>query len=134
MEEVVRDRQRRHRRPAPQVGRKPEQYFDPHRRRKSQQAFAGCLTFRKLTRKHFDEEAEILREAEFPRLKSHLREHGIFIGKIEEAFSGCGSICKESDPCPCLENLSFCTLDHIVRNDLDFKSHLQTRNLADGGS
>ncbi len=101
---------------------------------KGTQAFAECLTFRKLTRNHFDEEEEILRGAEFPRLKSHLVAHKKSLEQFEEIFSGCGNICKESDPCPCREDLSFLTLDHIVRNDLDFKSYLQTRNLANGGS
>lgn len=101
---------------------------------KGKQAFAECLAFRKLTRDHFDEETEILREAEFPRLKNHIRTHKKTLKQFDEVFSGCGDICKESGPCPCREDLSFLTLDHIVRHDLDFKSHLQTRNLADRGS
>ncbi len=97
-------------------------------------AFATCNEFRELTRKHFEEEVKILREAEFPRLKTHLKEHKKFLGKVEEVFSGCGATCKDGISCPFIEDLSFMTLDHIVRNDLDFKSHLQTKNLADGGA
>jgi len=98
---------------------------------KGKQAFAECLTFRELTRNHFTYESKILHEAEFPRLETHLEDHKTALGKLEEIFSDCGMICKESVPCPCMEDLSFVTVDHIVRNDLDFKSHLQTKNLAD---
>ncbi len=97
-------------------------------------AFAECNKFRELTLKHFKEEEKIMHEAEFPRLKTHTGEHKTFLEKIEETFSGCGQTCKKGNPCPFMEDLLFITLDHIVRNDLNFKSHLQTRNLADGGA
>jgi len=97
-------------------------------------AFAECLGFRKLTQKHFDDEAEILRQAGFPRHDAHLGEHKKCLGRYEEIFSGCGKACKEGAPCPGMEDLSFVTIDHIVRNDLDFKSHLQTRKFADDDS
>lgn len=97
-------------------------------------AFAECMAFRKLAEKHFDEEVEILREAEFPRLETHAREHMNLLGKFDEIFSVCCMVCKEGVPCPYMEDLSFLTVDHLVRHDLDYKSHLQVKNLADGGA
>ncbi len=96
---------------------------------------AQCNEFRELTRKHFDDEVEILRKAGFPRLESHIKTHEKTLEECGKIFSNCGETCKDDNPsCPCMEDLSFLTLDHIVRNDLDFKSHLQTRNLANSGA
>ncbi len=95
-------------------------------------AFAECLAFRKLAEKHFNDEMKVLHEAEFPRLKTHAKEHMNLLGKFDKIFSDCAENCKDGAPCPHMEELSFMTVDHLVRHDLDYKSHLQVKNLADG--
>ncbi len=102
---------------------------------KGDEAFAKCMAFRQLTREHFNEEVGILSEAEFPRLEAHLGEQKNFLRKVEEVFSNCGMTCKGSSSFyPCVENLWFMTVDHLLRYDLDFKSHLQAVNMADSGA
>jgi len=98
--------------------------------REGEKAFAACQRLEKLLEEHFDSEEEILRTAEFPRLESHLTSHRETGDLLKQACTACGQACRENQPATCLPDLTFILVDHFLRGDLDFKSHLQTVNLA----
>ncbi len=100
----------------------------------TEQAFAECQRFRKLAANHLSFEENVLDDAGFSRLDMHRKTHVEFSGKIEEVFSPCGETCKETRRRSCNEVMSFILVDHLLRNDLDFKSFLQTKKLADGNA
>ncbi len=93
-------------------------------------AFAACQKLGKMLEKHFDSEEEILRKAEFPRLDSHIAIHDNTRDLLKQTCTACGRVCRENKPTTCLPDLTFILVDHFLRGDLDFKSHLQTVNLA----
>ncbi|NQV84080.1 MAG: hypothetical protein HQ494_09695 [Rhodospirillales bacterium] len=94
-------------------------------------AFEQCLAFRDLMKQHFDDEDKILLWADFPRQADHQVSHRESLEKFGAIYSECGEACTKSTDSPCMENLSYLLLDHFLRGDLDFKSYLQTKNLAD---
>lgn len=98
--------------------------------KKGKKAFAACQKLKKLIEAHFENEEEILRKADFPRLESHLTTHEETRKLFKEVCTACGQVCRNNDPTKCLPDLTFILIDHFLRGDLDFKSHLQTMNLA----
>ena len=95
-----------------------------------EKAFAACQKLGKMLKDHFESEEEILRKAKFPRLESHLISHEETQDLLKQACTECGRVCRENQPVTCIPDLTFILVDHFLRGDLDFKSHLQTMNLA----
>lgn len=95
-----------------------------------EKSLAACKKFRRLVRKHSADEEDILQQADFPELGRHKEDHNRLIKQIEGIFEGCGEICMHGNVDTCLEELTHLMLDHIIRHDLSFKSHLQTKKLA----
>ncbi|NQU61873.1 MAG: hemerythrin domain-containing protein [Rhodospirillales bacterium] len=93
-------------------------------------ALAACKAFRKLFETHFRDEEEILEEAKFPRVKAHRESHADNLEQLQKVFDGCGEKCLNATSSPCIEELSHLVYEHLLRGDLDFKSHLQTKKLA----
>ena len=91
---------------------------------------ATCKAFRAFMVKHFADEEDILRQAEFPRLRQHMEEHSRVMGQMKKFFDNCNESCRTGNADSCMEDLSFHTLDHIIRLDLGFKSHLQMKKMA----
>lgn len=94
------------------------------------EALDVCHKFRAQVRDHFADEEDLLRAAEFPRLDNHVVSHDKTQEAINQVTSNCGEACISSGSSDCIKELGIILLDHFVRGDLDFKSHLQTRNLA----
>ena len=94
------------------------------------EALAQCRKFRELLNQHFTDEEEILTRAGFPRLADHLDSHRDALEKYDTLFSECGEACTKSGNSSCMETLSYLLFDHFLRGDLDFKSFLQSKNLA----
>ena len=95
-----------------------------------EKAFAACQKLGQMLNEHFDSEEGILRQAEFPRLDSHVATHDNTRDLLKQACTECGRVCRENQPVTCIPDLTFILVDHFLRGDLDFKSHLQTVNLA----
>ncbi|MBT3307428.1 MAG: hypothetical protein HN377_13235 [Alphaproteobacteria bacterium] len=93
-------------------------------------ALEQCLEFRDLMKQHFNDEDEILDQANFPRRAQHLKDHRESMEKFDAIFSECGEACTKSKDVSCIDDLSYLLFDHFLRGDLDFKSYLQTKNLA----
>lgn len=98
--------------------------------KEGEKAFATCLKLREMLEEHFESEEKILRQAEFPRLESHLISHKETRELLKQSCTTCNQVCRDNDPATCLPDLTFILVDHFLRGDLDFKSHLQTMNLA----
>ncbi|MBL4691073.1 MAG: hemerythrin domain-containing protein [Rhodospirillales bacterium] len=98
--------------------------------KKGGEALAQCRKFREFLKQHFTNEEEILTQAGFPRLDSHLDAHREALDKYTTLFSECGESCTKSGNSQCMESLSYLLFDHFLRGDLDFKSFLQSKNLA----
>ncbi len=97
-------------------------------------ALDGCHKLRAEVRDHFTDEEDLLRAAEFPRLDNHIASHDTTQQSINQIISNCGEACINSGSSACINELGFILLDHFVRGDLDFKSHLQTKNLANNNN
>lgn len=95
------------------------------------EALAACKAFRELSKAHFRSEEEILEKAKFPRMKAHIQTHEDSLEQMQKVFGGCGERCREATSSPCIEELSHLVYEHLLRGDLDFKSYLQTKKLAD---
>lgn len=102
--------------------------------RKAEEAFEECLKFRKFSDDHNEYEEKVLRDSGFPRQMDHQKSHQETIDKMDEVFSSCGEACKKSAATNCMEDMSMILVEHILRGDLDFKSFLETVNLADDNS
>ena len=94
------------------------------------EAIGSCHKLRVEIRDHFAEEEDLLKAAEFPRLDDHVASHDKTQEKINQVISNCGEACINSGSSACVNELGLILLDHFVRDDLDFKSHLQTKHLA----
>lgn len=95
-----------------------------------EQAYAQCLKLRDQIERHAAAEEKILQGAKFPRLDKHRKDHENARAELKEIFDNCGEACKKATSSPCTQELSLNIFDHILRGDLDFKSFLQTKNLA----
>ncbi|MDA0307009.1 MAG: hemerythrin domain-containing protein [Proteobacteria bacterium] len=95
-----------------------------------EKAFATCKAFRTLMEKHFADEEDVLDQAGFPERGRHMEKHAQASEQMEKIFEGCGETCKHGNAGPCTETLTHHLLDHIIRDDLGFKSHLQTKKMA----
>jgi len=95
-----------------------------------EKAFAICKAFRTLMEKHFNDEEDVLDQADFPELPSHMQEHAQAREQIDKIINDCGEACKHGNAGPCLEKLTHHMLDHIIGDDLGFKSHLQSKKMA----
>ena len=98
--------------------------------KEGEKAFAVCQKLGKMLKDHFESEEGILRKAKFPRLESHLISHEETQDLLKQVREACNRACRENKPTTCLPDLTFILVDHFLRGDLDFKSHLQTMNLA----
>ena len=94
------------------------------------EALVQCRKFRDHLKHHFTDEEEVLTRADFPRLEEHLDSHRETLEKYDTLFSECGEACTKSGNSSCMETLSYLLFDHFLRGDLDFKSFLQSKNLA----
>ncbi len=95
-----------------------------------EKALATCKKFRRLVEKHSADEEDILRQAGFPELRRHMEGHAQASEQMEKIFEGCGEACKHGNAGPCMDTLTHHLLDHIIRHDLGFKSHLQSIKMA----
>ncbi len=98
---------------------------------KGEDAYACCLKLRKMMEDHATAKEKVLADAKFPRLDQHLEDHEKARAQLMEIFANCGEVCKKSTSSPCIQELSLNIFDHIIRSDMDYKSYLQTKNLAD---
>ncbi|MDA1089960.1 MAG: hypothetical protein O3A85_06585 [Proteobacteria bacterium] len=96
----------------------------------NKKAFDECLKFRKANADHAAFEESLLAEAGFSRLEMHRKAHKETEGKMQELFATCREACKDPQPTSCTKDLSYILIDHLLRSDLDFKSFLQNKNLA----
>ena len=96
-------------------------------------ALDACHQFRAQIRDHFAAEEDLLRAAEFTRLDDHIASHAETEEELNQVISSCGEACINAGSSACVKKLGTTLLEHFVRGDLDFKSHLQTRNLARNG-
>jgi len=94
------------------------------------EALDACHQFRAQIRDHFSDEEDLLRAAGFARLDDHIASHNKTQETIDQVTSNCGEACINSGSNACIKELGVILLEHFVRGDLDFKSHLQTKNLA----
>jgi len=95
-----------------------------------EKTLAACKEFRGLVDKHSADEEDILRQSDFPGLRRHMEGHAQASEQIEKVFKGCGEACKHGNAGPCIEKLTHHILDHIIRDDLGFKSFLQSKNVT----
>jgi len=86
---------------------------------------SSCNALCELLESHFRDEVEILREAGFPRLESHMKAHDLSLERMLDLANGCGRPCRQAPPKECIAEWTSLVLDHILRHDLDFKSFLQ---------
>ena len=100
---------------------------------RGEEAHAECLTFRKMFEAHYADEEELLRQAGFPRMDAHLATHEESRQSLNGVFSSCGAACKNNTSGGCIEELLSILVHHFLKGDMDFKSFLQTRGLADNG-
>lgn len=93
------------------------------------EALDACHKLRAEVRDHFADEEDLLRTAEYPRLDVHVASHDKTLRIFNQVISNCGEACINSGSSACIKKLGFILLDHFVRSDLDFKSHLQAKKL-----
>ncbi len=90
----------------------------------------ACHKLRVQVKVHFADEEDLLKAAGFPRLDDHIVSHDKTQEEINQVISNCGEVCISGGSSACIKELGIILLDHFVRGDLDFKSHLQIKNLA----
>ena len=73
---------------------------------------------------HFRHEEQILDHATFPRLTEHVRSHADVLRRARELRAHCGEVCRDQAPSDCVREWVSLIVEHLVRSDLDFKSHL----------
>ena len=98
--------------------------------KKGEKTFAACKRLMKMLEAHFESEEEILRTAGFPRLDGHIGMHEETRESLRQVCMACRQVCRNNQTVTCLPDLIFVIIDHCLRGDLDFKSHLQTVNMA----
>tara|TARA_Y100000294_G_scaffold165938_1_gene173889 strand:+ start:98 stop:517 length:420 start_codon:yes stop_codon:yes gene_type:complete len=98
--------------------------------KKGEKTFAACKRLMKMLEAHFESEEEILHTAGFPRLDRHIGMHHEIRESLRQAFTACRQACRNNQPTKCLPDLTFILVDHFLRGDMDYKSHLQMVNMA----
>ncbi len=91
---------------------------------RSADMFEICETFRHRLGSHFASEETILRDSGFPRLDDHTETHRQHFGNIYAIVSSCGAKCKRGQEHDCAGRFAHILVDHLIRDDLDFKSFL----------
>jgi len=99
--------------------------------KKGQAVFAKCCELEKKLVTHLRDEEEILSKANFPRTEQHQNTHEQAIHDFRYSNTKCGQTCLTDCMVPCLPELAALLVQHIVRDDTDFISHLQTTELSD---
>ena len=94
-------------------------------------ANTSCRALRELLWAHFAYEEALLREAEFPRLAQHAASHASGRGKIEHVLTQCRENCRNGTKVGCVSHWLVALLDDVLLPDLDFKSHIDHRNVRD---
>ncbi len=97
---------------------------------KGKKVHTKCLEFRRLLDAHHADEESILRDAEYPRLNDHLVSHGETKERFNYVFTSCSEVCKDNRADPCLIDMNSILIRHLLQADMDFKSFLQTKGLA----
>jgi len=95
------------------------------------EAREACDLLQILMDEHNDREEKILRDAKFPRLDEHIESHETISEACRNVLAGCGMACLNNKEDNCTTRLSISVIEHIVSNDLDFKSFLQDEGLAE---
>ncbi len=99
---------------------------------KSEETHAKCQELQHLVDSHFADEESFLRDSDFPRLDKHVAQHLESSESFNRICSSCEDACKGNSAGPCLPNLAIVLVDHFLQGDLDFKSFLQMKGLANG--
>ena len=86
--------------------------------------FEICETFRHRLGSHFASEEAILRDSGFSRLDDHAESHRHHFDNIYAIVSSCGARCKRGQEHDCAGRFAHVLVDHLIRDDLDFKSFL----------
>jgi hemerythrin-like metal-binding protein len=97
-----------------------------------ERTYAECLNFRRLFEAHFSDEERILSKAEFSRLPVHVASHEEIREYLNTLFSTCLEACRGNCAGPCMPDLASVMIHHFLDGDLDFKSFLQAKGLANG--
>lgn len=92
---------------------------------------AACCKLPGMLRSHFEAEEAILRDAKYPDVDAHANHHAETNERYNTIFTACGAACKDNRAGSCLSDLTFVLVEHILRDDLLFKSFLQTKGFAD---
>jgi hemerythrin len=99
---------------------------------KGGKAYAACQNLRRLFDAHFTDEESIICKVEFSRLAVHLASHGELREHLNTLFSTCLEACRGNCAGPCMPDLASVMIHHFLDGDLDFKSFLQAKGLANG--
>ena len=91
-----------------------------------------CIVLQNFMEEHNDREENILRDAAFPRLDGHKKSHERDLEAYRHILTGCGTTCLKNAKDYCTNQLAMSVIEHIVSNDLDFKSFLQAEGIAEG--
>lgn len=73
---------------------------------------------------HFRHEERVLDRAAFPRLVEHTRSHSDVLCRARELRATCGELCRDRATTECTREWVSLIVEHLVRSDLDFKSHM----------
>ena len=73
---------------------------------------------------HFRHEERVLDHAAFPRLAEHASSHSDVLRRARELRASCGELCRDQAATECAREWVSLIVEHLVRSDLDFKSHM----------
>ncbi|GEM_PF-1767327 len=86
--------------------------------------FELCESFRHRLGSHFATEEAVLRQSGFPRADDHVETHRQHFDNVYAIVSGCGAKCTRGQQHDCAGRFAHILVDHMIRDDLDFKSFL----------
>ncbi len=86
--------------------------------------FELCELFRHRLGSHFAAEEAILRNSGFPRADDHAETHRQHFDNVYAIVSDCGARCTRGQAHDCSSRFAHILVDHLIRDDLDFKSFL----------
>ncbi len=98
--------------------------------REFQKSNVDCLLLRERMRKHFRREERFLADAAFPRLREHISTHQEAEQKVEKIIGDCCEDCSKGLKIECVRRWIEAILNDVLLADLDFKSHLQHKNIT----
>ena len=81
-------------------------------------------------RSHFQGEERLLGDSAFPRLQGHVSTHEAALQKIQNIIGECREDCANGSKIECIRRWYEALLDDVLLADLDFKSHLQFKNIV----